>query len=154
MRLAIALVLLALVLTGCDESGPTLTAQRATELGEQRLTDAASQLTPSPSLQRRPDQDVPCDAPDKKGPSKVTIGRNYLLTGVDPARGAEYVDLLRGYWSANGYTVVQTSTGEPFLGVENTKDHQKLYFAVRDGEVTLSAVLSCIWPDGAAPRTT
>jgi hypothetical protein len=49
---------------------------------------------------------------------------------------------------------VDGSATYPLLRVEHPRDGFRLSFGVRNGAAELSAVLSCIWPDGTAPPPT
>ena len=156
-----ALAVAAAVLLGgaaCTESGlstePTLTEEQANEQADQRIADAARQLSPQPELVRRPNQDVACTGLSSQGPPKLTVGRVYELSGLPPDRGTEYVDTLRRYWTSQGYREMDGSATYPLVRVEHPKDGFKLSFSVRNGVAELSAVLSCIWPDGTPPPTT
>ena len=161
MKRVLGVVVASCVLAGaasCTGSGlsttPTLTEQQANEQADQRITDAARQLSPQPELVRKPNQDVPCTGLSNAGPAKVTIGRVYELRGLTPDRAPEYVDTLRRYWTAQGYQIMDGSAAYPLVRVEHPKDGFKLSFGVRNGIAELSAVLSCIWPDGTPPPST
>jgi hypothetical protein len=142
----------------CTGSGlstePTLTEQQANEQADQRIADAARQLSPQPELVRKPNQDVACTGLSSQGPAKLTVGRVYELHGLQVDRGAEYADTLRRYWTSQGYREMEGSATYPLVRAEHPRDGFKLSFSIRNGVAELTAVLSCIWPDGTPPPTT
>lgn len=157
---AAALVaLLALPATACAAAPSgipttrTLTEDQASQQAAERLADAARQLSPAAELVRLPDQDVTCTGLSNDGPAQLTIGRFYQVRGLDPARSQQYADQLRAYWTAQGYRATASTAPHPLVRVEHPEDRFTLSFEVRDGTAELSAVLSCIWPDGTPPPT-
>lgn len=131
----------------------TPTERQANEQGDQRIREATAQLSPPPELVRRPNQDVVCQGLDRSGPDRLTIGRVYELRGLAVDRAAEYVEVLRRYWTSRGYTELDGSAAYPLLRVRH-EDGFTLSFSVRNGTAEMSAVLSCIWPDGTPPPST
>jgi hypothetical protein len=142
----------------CTESGlstaATLTEQQANEQADQRIGDAAGQLSPRPELVRKPNQDTVCRGLSSNGPDKLTVGRVYELRGLPTDRAADYVDVLRRHWTSQGYRIMDDAATYPLVRAEHPKDGFKLSFSVRAGVPELSAVLSCIWPGGTPPPTT
>lgn len=145
-------------LAGCTESGldtaATPTEEQANEQADQRIADAAAQLSPRPELVRRPNHDVVCRGLSSTGPDKLTIGRVYELRGLPAERAGEYAGVLRGYWSSRGYTILDGTATYPLVRAEHPTDRFRLSFSMRGGVAELSAVLSCIWPGGTPPPTT
>jgi hypothetical protein len=158
VALAVGFVIVLVGAGSCTESGlstaPTLTEQQANEQADQRISDAAGQLSPRPELVRKPNQDTVCRGLSSNGPDKLTIGRIYELRGLPLDRAAEYVDVLRNYWVAQGYKIMDDAATYPLVRAEHPSDGFKLSFSVRGGVAELSAVLSCIWPGGTPPPTT
>jgi hypothetical protein len=141
----------------CTESGlstaSTITEAEANEQGARRITEAAGQLAPKPELVEKPNQDVVCRGLSSSGPEQLTVGRVYELRGLDPDRAPAYVDTLRGYWTGQGYRVMDGTASYPLLRVEHPDDGFTLSFSVRNGVAEMTAVISCIWPDGTPPPT-
>lgn len=161
MRASVVVAVLAVVLAGACGTTPsgvptaaTITKAQAEQQAAERLTDAARQLSPDVELVRLPDQDVTCTGLSDSGPAQLTIGRFYEVRGLDAAKGQQYADQLRTYWTFKGYRDSGGTAPYPMVRVEHPDDRFKLFFSVRDGVAELSAVLSCIWPDGTPPPTT
>jgi hypothetical protein len=155
MRVAGLVAVLALALLGCDDGGSasdtTITMAQAEQQATERLTDAARRLDPDAELVALPDQDVACTGLSNDGPARLTIGRSFEVRGLDPTRADAYVELLRSHWKTKGYNDIDGSATYPLIRVEHPDDHFTLAFQVRNDIPTLSATLSCIWPDGTPP---
>ncbi|HEY0640883.1 MAG TPA: hypothetical protein VGD67_24900 [Pseudonocardiaceae bacterium] len=139
--------------SGLDTSA-TISEAEANRQAAERITDAARELGPDAELVERPNQDVACTGLGNGGPQQVTIGKVYQVNGLDPGRGQEYADQLRAYWTGKGYQELDGSATYPLVRVEHPQDRFKLSFSVRNDVAELSAVISCIWPDGTPPPTT
>ena len=138
---------------GADSAGlstdSTLTEEQANQRGAELIADAARQLSSSASLVEQPNQDVACTG--LGGGEQLTVGKVAEVSGLDLARADSYVDQLRTYWTSKGYKEMDGSATYPLLRVEHPDDRFRLSFSVRNDVAELSAVLSCIWPDGTPP---
>lgn len=157
VRAVLVACLLAGAAAACDtdsaglSTDSTLTEEQANQRGAELISEAARRLSPSASLVEKPNQDVACTGLGGSDAPKLTVGKVSEVRGLDLTRASSYVDQLRTYWTSQGYQEMDGSATYPLVRVEHPDDRVKLSFSVRNDVAELSAVLTCIWPDGAPP---
>jgi hypothetical protein len=91
-----------------------------------------------------------CSDPTDNGPkNRVVANRSYQVLGLDPQKIPSYFSMLRTWWQANGFRVLDDKPANEFLWVENNADSfQMTLKANAKGGIFLLAGSPCVWPNG------
>ncbi|MFI5776955.1 hypothetical protein [Nocardia sp. NPDC051570] len=121
--IGIAVIAVAGLLAGCGKDSPNKGGKVATDLTEAAardhintlLVDTLRALQPGVSLSRKPDNPnlgafgdeaaitVPCDDSDLRTDGPVQLQIRYWLVGVPLGQNTHYFDLIRDYWTSQGF---------------------------------------------------
>jgi len=151
-----ALLVGALTVTACGaDSGagmqPTITIAEANTRVDDYIARAIKAL-PSQATLKLTLQELhgDCSDPTDNGPkNRVVANRSYQVLGLDPQEIPSYFGMLRAWWQANGFRVLDDKPANEFLWVENNADSfQMTLKANAKGGIFLLAGSPCVWPNG------
>ncbi|GAA4530135.1 hypothetical protein [Amycolatopsis samaneae] len=96
-----------------------------------------------------------CSDPTDHGPkNRVVANRSYQVLGLDSKEIPSYFAMLRSWWLANNFRVLDETPPNEFLWVENNADgFQMTLKANFKGEIYLLAGSPCVWPNGTPEAT-
>ncbi|WP_037304495.1 hypothetical protein [Amycolatopsis orientalis] len=130
---------------------PTITEQQAREKVEAYIQAAFAVLPGSarrkPFTQNRSE----CADPTDNGPQgRFEISATYEVTGLEPAKFAEYFDAVVGWWTAHGFKVLTDSRPkDQYVFARNNADAFDMSVQANDlGKFYLGATSPCVWPNG------
>ena len=79
----------------------------------------------------------------------MVANRSYQVLGLDPQEIPSYFGMLRTWWQANDFRVLDDKPVNEFLWVENSTDSfQMTLKANSKGGIFLLAGSPCVWPNG------
>jgi hypothetical protein len=133
---------------------PMLNEQQAFDRVQLHIEDTVAVIEHPPRLERQSFNDVSqCDPPSDNGPlGRIEVSRGYWLRDIPVERNAEVFASLKRHWSGPKWRVLDDLTSReeaPAYWVENTDDSFRMRLSSSiDGQLSLSAVSPCIWPNG------
>ena len=153
---AAVLAVAAVNMTACrTDSGagmkPTITIAEANTRVDDYIARAVKALPPEATLELYlQERSGDCSDPTDRGPkNRVVAGRSYQVHGLDPKQVPSYFTMLRSWWLANGFRVLDDKPANEFLWVENNSDaFQMTLKANSSGGIFLLAGSPCVWPNG------
>jgi len=134
---------------------PTITIAEANTRVDDYIARAVKALPAQATLKLTlEERSGDCSDPTDNGPkNRVVANRSYQVLGLDPKQIPTYFNMLRSWWQANGFRVLNDKPANEFLWVENNADaFQMTLKANPAGQIYLLAGSPCVWPNGT-PET-
>jgi len=131
-------LIIAMAMAGCDRSGgytPKYTYAQAVAKADSLIRDAAATLTPSPRLEVRYENSLPCSGSfDAADSPLVLVERQYWLRDLEPRNNPHVFEQMFQYWKQNGFTLART------LGPEDQYDQLRKAVATGPDDFNQSIV--------------
>ncbi|MFI9558797.1 hypothetical protein [Nonomuraea endophytica] len=150
-----ALLVFALLLTGCAADKTTLTQAQAVGLIDELISETAHAITPRPKLEVLPSFNAPSGClGEGASENRIIVSRAYWLRDVPKDQNLAISRQIRAFWQSRGHRIVAVgSNGNPDLSGESQPDGFKLSLTRAKGDsLFLGASSTCIWPDGTQHR--
>ncbi|MEV6912170.1 hypothetical protein [Amycolatopsis sp. NPDC051071] len=130
---------------------PTITEHQAKDRVELYIRTVLSTLPATAQRKLFTQNRSECTDPTDNGPQgRFEISATYEVTGLDPAKFAEYFDAIVKWWSAHGFEVLTDSRPkDQYVFVRNNRDAFDMSVQANDlGKFYLGATSPCVWPNG------
>lgn len=138
------LVLLALLLTGCTVTQPTMNRAHALTRVEELIQDTTQALTPRPRLEAMPSFNAPTGCLDDNE-QQIVVSRAYWLRDLPAPKNMAVSSQIRAHWESRGHRI--TASGGPGLNAETRTDGFLLALVWSEGDALYLGVSSpCITP--------
>ncbi|MFI6305753.1 hypothetical protein ACIBCH_28065 [Amycolatopsis thailandensis] len=130
---------------------PTITEQEAKAKVEAYIEAAVGALPGTAERKPFTQNRSECTDPTDNGPhGRFEISATYEVTGLEPARFAEYFDAIVEWMSAHDFKVLTDSRPkDQYVFVRNNADAFDMSIQANDlGKFYVGATSPCVWPNG------